>query len=353
MNAAIHTRLMGIMPPLLTLAVLTMLVADIRAAHGQSPLVFSIQPAQGSVGTAARGSYFTYTLGPGSGTDDQVVVTNSGSEPAELTLYASDGITSINGSTAFAANGETRSNVRSWLTAGLSGMSVPAGQSLAVPFHVQVPVDAAPGDHVAGWVVEAPPRSAVGGVGASVVERAGVAVVVRVPGPAEERLTLGTICLNQETGSNYFETPVSNEGNVLTKADGALTLETKDGQEVFNRPAEIGNVVPNDSTLLRLDAPFDPGRGEYVATISMRQPDGREVQATSEIKIGSDKVNGCTAAVAGAQDEPSAGIPYFGTPPGGSTPWLILFALIALLASLLALREYMIRRSLKQSNTER
>lgn len=351
MNAEIRKRLMGILPPLLALAALTMLVTDVRTAQGQSPLVFSIQPATGSVGTAGRGSYFTYSLAPGASTDDQVVVTNNGSVPVDLTLYASDGITSINGSTAFAANGEMRSNVRSWLSTGLSALSVPADQSVAVPFHVQVPADATPGDHVAGWVVEAAPQSAAGGVGASIVERAGVAVVVQVPGDATQQLVLGGICLNQETGSNYFEIPVRNDGNVLTDAVGTLTLSTEDGEEVFNRPAELGNVIPLDGTLLRLDAPFDPGAGKYVAELSLTQPDGRTVEARSDIRIGENKVNGCSL-VAGEEQAPEGGVPYLGQLPGGGTPWFLMALLGVLLSVLMGVREYTIRRRIKAMNKE-
>ncbi len=317
------------------------------AASAQGPLVFGIQPSQSSANTPSGSSYFSYTLAPGAGLDDMVVISNNGAEQVILKLYAADGITSINGSTAFAGVGDVRSNTNTWLNATVSDILVPAGQAVTVAFHVQVPPDATPGDHVAGWVVEAPARAgSAGGIGASIVERAGVAVVVTVPGATEQRLVLGGICLNQETGSNYFEVPVRNEGNVLTRAAGTLTLATDDGREVFTRQADLGNVVPSDGTLFRLDAPRDPGPGKYVASLSMAQPDGRVVEARSDIKIGDKKVNGCLA-VATQVEEPDEGVPYLGRLPGGGTPWLLLAMLAVLLGVLLGGREYMIRRRLK------
>ena len=336
----------------LLLLALATLAGPSAPARAEGPLLFSIQPAAASVNRSERGAYFSFTLPPDSGADEVVVVSNTGNEPITVKLYPSDGITSINGSTAFAAADEVRSNVRTWLTASTSQLEVPPGQAVSVPFHVHVPSDAGPGDHVAGWVVEAPPKSgAAGGLAASVVERAGVAVVVRVPGPTEQNLVLGGICLNQETGSNYFEVAVRNDGNILTSGDGSLTLETKDGDEVFNRPAELGNVVPNDGTALRLDAPLDPGPGRYVAVARLTQPDGREIESRSDISIGEKKVNGCVQA-AGASDEPQQGIPVLRELPGGATPWLLIVLLAGLFAGLIALREYTVRRRLRAERAD-
>lgn len=181
-------------------------------------------------------------------------------------------------------------------------------------------------------------------MGAAVIERVGVAVVVRVPGPTQEQLTLGGLCLNQETGSNYFEVSVANDGNVLTRGAGNLTLTTKDGDVVFDRPVELGTVLSGDDTLLRIDAPLDPGPGSYVAELSLRQPNGTEIQAISDIDIGSEKINGC---LAGAPDvtppEPEG---WLSSLPGGDLPWLIivLVALVVLLVAVLGAREIVWRR---------
>ncbi len=328
------------------------LVAPAGPASAQSPLVFGIQPSQASANTASGSSYFDYTLRPGTGVDDSLVISNGGSSQLILKLYASDGITSINGSTAFADQGDVHSNTLAWLSASVSDIPVPASQSVTVAFHVAVPADAAPGDHVAGWVVEAPPRAGTaGGIAANLVERAGVAVVVHVPGEAQQLLVPGGICLNQETGSNYFEIPVRNDGNVLTRANGELALSREGGGAVFSRPAELGNVVPADGTLLRLDAPFDPGPGKYVAQLTLSQPDGHTVMARSDIKIGEKKVNGCLL-VAGQDQEPGRGIPYIGNLPGGGTPWALMILLGVLMAALMAGREYTIRRRMKTTKTE-
>ncbi len=309
--------------------------------HGQSPLGFGIRPANADSG----GAYFAYNLVAGSTFEDAAVVVNDGESPVALRLYVADGVTAINGGTAFANAGQDRNGVRAWLATDTSELELAGGQEVRVPFTLSVPPDATPGDHVAGIVVEAPPKGGGGqGVAAAVVERAGVAVVVRVPGPPLERLSVGEMCLNQETGSNYFETPVTNDGNVLTRGEGSLVLTTTDGEEVFNRPVDLDTVLPGDSTLLRMDAPLDPGPGSYVAELSLRQPNGEQVAASSRITIGEEKLNGCLTATAPEERGPQrGGLPSL---PGGNFPWLIagLIALVALLAGALGAREFAWRR---------
>ncbi len=319
-----------------------------HTAHGQGPLVFAIQPARGSLDDATRGAYFTYSLTPGAAIDDAVAITNSSDTAIRLKFYAADAITAINGGTSFAGAAERPTDVGSWLSAGITEVQLPPHQQLTVPFSMRVPAGATPGDHIAGWVVEAGPSgAAIQGLGANVTERAGVAVVVSVPGPTQEKLALGSMCLNQETGSDYFEVPVENQGNVITRGSGAFRLATEDGSEVFTRPVELGAILPQDRTSLRIDSPRDPGAGSYVAELTLSQINGQETRTVSNIKVGKEKANGCLASAVAAEEKPGGGIPYFPSPPGGSTPWLILILLIALLFALMALREFVIRRRLK------
>jgi hypothetical protein len=265
-------------------------------AAAQATVQFSIQPASSTGTDPSKGAYFTYTLAPGASASDAAIVTNSGPSPVTLKLYAADGVTAIGGGTAFGADGERRSGVFPWLSTDSRTISAAPGERVRVPFAVRVPADAAPGDHVAGWVVEGPPRagSAVG-VQTSITERAGVAVVVRVPGQATEELAVADICMNRETGSNYLQVSVGNAGNLLSKASGKLNVTHEDGEAVFSTPVEIGTVLPADGTFIRADAPVDLGPGKYIANVTLRQSDGRTVTGSGKIGIGQKRENGCAA----------------------------------------------------------
>lgn len=322
--------------------------AQPESTAAQSPIGFGILPPAGAAGDPEGGGYFTYILNAGDTVEDEVLVLNEADQPLTLKLYAADGVTAINGSTSFMGADEDRSGVRTWLSTDVSELDMAPGGSIRVPFSVRVPPGTPAGDHVAGWILEAPPRGGgAGGVGVTVLERAGVAVVVRVPGAATEDLVLGSVCLNQETGSNYFEISVQNDGNVMTKGSGALTVSREgDGEQVFSVPVELGTILPHDSTFLRVDAPGDPGPGSYVASLSLQQSDGRQIQTASPIEIGEEKVNGC-ASVAGVERQPFDPFiaPSVGE-DGGGPPWLIiiLVALVVLLSVVLVARELRDRR---------
>jgi hypothetical protein len=338
------------------LALAAVLAAGVLAAvalptdvHGQSIGSFGIRPTRTTEDDPSGGAYFNYSLQAGAGISDEALVVNNSAGPVSLSLYAADGATAINGGTAFAGNEEDRNGVRSWLSIETSNVDVQAGESVPVPFSVQVPATATPGDHVAGIIVEAPPKAGPsGGLGAAVIERVGVAVVIHVPGPGNESLTLGGICLNQETGSNYFEVPVANDGNVLTRAEGTLRLEYEDGSEVFQRDVVLGTVLPGDSTELRMDAPFDPGSGAYVANLSLTRSDGADVETAAAINIVDVKTNGCASAVAGEGQQPGDPSRRSSSESGDGFgfPWLIalLGGLAITLAVLLAMRELVWRR---------
>ena len=334
---------------LAALLVLPVLVASTVGVHAQGPLAFGIRPATTTADDPTKGAYFSYTLQAGATVEDEAVVQNDGEEPITLKMYAADGLTAINGSTAFTGDGETHRGVQSWLSAGISEAELSPGESINVPFSVRVPPGTPAGDHVAGWVVEAPPKSGSGsGVGATVLERVGVAVVVHVPGATREEIVLGAVCLNQETGSNYFEIGVRNQGNVMTKGQGVFTLSEEDaGEQVFSVPIELGTVLPQDDTFLRVDGPFDPGRGDYVAAVSLRQTNGVQLQTATPIEIGDVKVNGC-ASVAGAEGGAAAADQRRNRSDSsdGGLPWLTisLVTLVLLLVTLLVARELRERR---------
>lgn len=255
---------------------------------------FSIQPA----GTAdARGaSYFSYALQPGAAVSDLAVVVNEGADPITLTVYPADGVTATNGGTAFSANGQHRDGTHAWIAVDVAKLNIPAGSRVAVPFTLRVPAAATPGDHFAGLVVEAPPAAgSAGGIAAAVVQRAGVAVVVRVPGAAAEKLVFGAVCVNRETGSSYVQLVASNQGQLLTRGTGTLALRSASGATVFERPVQLGTVLPGDATFLRLDTPVAIGPGRYTAAIEVRQIDGQVASLVTPIEVGAS-ANGCVVA---------------------------------------------------------
>ena len=271
------------------IAVVTLLTG-VGGARGQGGATFGIRPADESTG-----AYFSYTLEPGARKTDSANVTNNTAAAMTLKVYPADAITASGGGTAFAAFGERRTGVGAWVSTPQAELNIAAGATVAVPVTITVPPGLAPGEYVAGIVVEAPPKAGTvaGSVNTTVTERAGVAIVVRVPGAATEKLAIGNVCFNQETGSRYFEFPVKNQGAVLSTATGTFRLETDKGVHVFERPVEIGSVIPTLETAVRVHAPQDPPPGKYTARLVLTQKDGQEVERESKLTVSEKKLNSC------------------------------------------------------------
>ena len=271
------------------IAVVTLL-AGVGGVRGQGGVTFGIRPADESTG-----AYFSYTLEPGARKTDSAIVTNNTAAALTLKVYPADAITASGGGTAFAGFGERRTGVGAWVSTPQTDLNIAAGATVAVPVTITVPPGLAPGEYVAGIVVEAPPKAGTvaGSVNTTVTERAGVAIVVRVPGAATEKLAIGNVCFNQETGSRYFEFPVKNQGAVLSTATGTFRLETDKGVHVFERSVEIGSVIPTLETAVRVHSPQDPPPGKYTARLVLTQKDGQEVARESNLTVSEKKVNSC------------------------------------------------------------
>ena len=164
--------------------------SGIALAQAGGDISFGIRPTKAFEDRPETFSYFLHELAPGAVLSDAALVMNSGDVPVTLELYAADGITAVNGGTAFARVGQEPTGVNRWLSLSVAEIALEPGEEIAVPFTITVPSDASPGHHVAGIVVAAPPigEASPGGendgqFAVMVVQQVAVAVVIDVPGP--------------------------------------------------------------------------------------------------------------------------------------------------------------------------
>ncbi|MCL5428502.1 MAG: DUF916 domain-containing protein [Chloroflexi bacterium] len=259
---------------------------------------FGIRPTQADSDRPETFSYFVHTLEPGSSFTDEALVLNEGTAPITLKLYAVDGITAQNGGTTFPAQGELSSGgsreVSTWLSLPLNELTIPGGEEVVVPFIINVPVDASPGHHIAGLVVEAPPSE--GNIDSSgegetqfaveIIQRVGVAVVIEVPGPQGVGLEIGgTQLIQQSDQGATFSVVVRNTGNVLTKGEGLLRVFTTDGEELASTPWQMDTVLPGDSATFEFTAPFFMSDGDYLINVAIRFADG-QIARLDGAKVG-------------------------------------------------------------------
>ena len=290
------------------------LLAWPRIAQADEKVSFGIRPTKAHEGIPESFSYFIHTLAPGARTSDAALVMNQGDVPITLRLYAADAMTAINGGTAFANVGEEKSGVAHWLSLSVAELSLQPDEERVVPFTIKLPSDASPGQHVAGLVLEAvgsaepASGSAQTRLTVNVVRRAGVAVLIDVPGPHFAGLEITGICLRQQDGDHgaTLEYAVHNTGNVYVRGQGSLVIGAPGGLKLASIPIEMDAVLAGDVTHFQVTHPVLLPDGSYLLSAALDYAEGKRTVLEGEqvkVKNGQPKV-GCSPTEAEPQEPP-------------------------------------------------
>ena len=271
------------------------LLAGSGIAHAQAggDVRFGIRPTKGFEDRPETFSWFSHELAPGAILTDEALVINAGDVPVTLKLYAADAITAQNGGTAFAQQGQESTGasrgVNRWLSLSVTEIVLESGEEIVVPFTINVPSDASPGHHVAGLVVEAPPSEGRGGQFAvNVIQQAGVAVVIDVPGPHVAGLEITGACLRQQDDDQgaTFVVAVRNTGNIFVKGEGSLPITDRNGEELAFIPLKMDTVLPGDATTFQVTHPVRLADGDYLVSAVLEYEERKTaVLEGAEVKI--------------------------------------------------------------------
>ena len=147
------------------------------------PVSWSVEPAT-AAGEPDGHAWLELTLDAGSGAERHLRVTNRGDEAVVFSLSAADGYFTDSGRFTMLPADRTSVDAGTWISLPDS-VSVAAHTSAVVPFRVDVPANATPGDHLAG--VAAGILSENDAV--RVESRVGFRVITRVTGPITPAVT--------------------------------------------------------------------------------------------------------------------------------------------------------------------
>ncbi len=266
-------------------------------AQADDNVSFGIRPTKASEDRPQTFSYFSHVLAPGAVLRDEALVMNSGEVPVTLKLYAADGITAINGGTAFAKQGQESTGAsrgaNRWLSLSVTEIALEPGEERVVPFTITVPSDASPGHHVAGLVVKAPPSGEASPTGkgggqfaVNVVQQAGVAVVIEVPGPHIAGLELSGAGLQQQDHLGAtFVIAMHNTGNIFLKAEGSLAITDHNGVELASIPLRMDTVLPGDATIFHVTHPVYLADGDYLLDVVLNYEGKTAALEGVELKV--------------------------------------------------------------------
>ncbi|MEZ0448769.1 WxL protein peptidoglycan domain-containing protein [Cellulomonas sp. ICMP 17802] len=172
---------------------------------------------------------FSYGVDPGSQVEDALVVANHGDTALDLAVYAADGYTTESGQLDLLVQGETSTGVGAWVHGDVDSVSIQPGATAEVPFTVQVPAEATPGDYAGGIVTSLSQADDAEGI--TVDRRLGIRIQLRVGGELRPAVAIEDVHLDYDGTLNPFATgdatvtyTIHNTGNTLISGREAVSV---------------------------------------------------------------------------------------------------------------------------------
>jgi hypothetical protein len=266
-----------------------------------------------------RGSY-AFAATPGGEVTDHVAVRNFSLQPITLTLKGTDLLNTAQGAIAAVPVDERSKDLGAWihLPAADRTVHLNARQTLIVPFAVQVPTNATPGDHFAA-VTATLQGSALSKTGEHIrlLQTTGTRVFLRVSGALRPDLSITHLQIHYKgslspaaKGQATVTYTVDNDGNV--GLGGRQTVYLKG---MFGTTATAVKVPPVPLLL--------PGYSvKETETVKGIIPEFHE---TAHVSVAA-------LYIAGTQDPPSG--PFEASQGFSAVPWIVLGILVVILATL-------------------
>ncbi len=217
------------------------------------PVSWSVHPEPG--GAEGVRPNFVLEGAPGDTITDALVVENTSDVNLVLGVYASDAFNTPSGGTDLLAGDSDAVDVGSWTTPDVDSITVPAGGSVTVPFTIEIPRDAAPGDHTGGIVTSLRlTEPDAEGNRVTVERRLGSRIYLRIEGGVEPELTFTQLEVRHRGGANPFAPGslevvyrIENTGNVRLRATRLVRVEPGVGATITDEAADMPELLPGNS----------------------------------------------------------------------------------------------------------
>lgn len=201
---------------------------------------------------------FRFDVPPGESVEDAVELTNFSDEEATFTLQAADGVVSESGTFDILRPGEENEAAGQWIELDQQEVTVPADESVTVPFTMTIPDNATPGDQPAGIAASV---SAGEDENVSMVSRVGARIHLRVDGDIMPTLAVEDMNVDYQQNWNPFAPgtatvtwTVHNTGNVRLGTEQMLSSSGPFGLATAEESLEpIREVLPGGEATFQVE----------------------------------------------------------------------------------------------------
>lgn len=227
---------------------------------------FILRPSDGT-----DGDYFDITGEPGSTHELTAVLANAGSEPIALRTFVADAFTLVNGGFGVREESDEKTGATAWIDYPAETIELDPQESVERTFTVSIPADAAPGQYIAGIVLQTDqPQAIEGSESFQQIIRKVAAVFITVPGEERVSLTIGEPSFEFTPSVIILNVPITNDGNVLVKPEGSLTLRDAAGTVILDAPLQLQVVYAGHETSIQIPLTGQLAPGSYTLDIELR-----------------------------------------------------------------------------------
>jgi hypothetical protein len=256
---------------LAALAAFVLLAQPLAAAVGRPDpdTVASPPPATFGIGPVTAGQdiqpFFSYQIGAGGNYRDRFAVLNFGPTPLTLSVSAADLTNDADGGFTVGLASARPTEAGAWvhLPAGAATVRVPARSAtgpgrVVLPFSVEAPANASPGDHAAALVATLTSLAKdASGQNVRLDQRIASRVYLRVTGQVRPELDVSDVSVDYAgsiaplaTGTATVSYTVSNTGNVKLGGRPEVDVTSVWGASANARGADIPLLLPGASIRL-------------------------------------------------------------------------------------------------------
>lgn len=265
--------------PLAILAAVALLLLATPA--NATELGFTACPRPGSSNAAS--GFFKFDADPGGTVRREMVLTNLTGEAKVLRIAPCDGAAATFGGVAYTDSQRKPVAVGGWIRLVRTEVTLPPGESVRVPFVVEVPDDATTGVHLGGislWEPAAATTTGPSDAGAdeattriTMVTRMVLTVLVTTPGAAVPELTIGGVRAEARPDGMHLLVAIANDGTAPARGEGSIDLPGGG----FHESITLGDMIPGSTTDYPVKWTTESVQGEYGAQVEIRYADGQKV----------------------------------------------------------------------------
>ena len=232
------------------------------AAHADDTIGISARPA-GADGAPDARTRFSYREDPGQHVADRFLVKNTGADVQQFTVVGRDAFNDDDGRFALLDTAQEPTAIGRWIRfengKNRITFTLAPGKSRLLPFSLDLPADATPGDHVGGLVASVVQK----GAQVNVDRRVATRMYARVSGELHPQLTIGSIDASYDgawwnllSGSVTLRYTVDNTGNIALASNVTSGVKTWFGIPAAGaKGGSIQEVLPGDSAAYEFTVP--------------------------------------------------------------------------------------------------